>query len=686
MANTNHDEIGAGDIHIPYNLTYPDATNRIAGTNEGSSITVTSANLGQLAKQDDDDTLWMLTGVGPITWLQITTGGASTDTIDDNYNNYGANPANVTIDNAEGQGDLKFLPTGAFSLVADISGCTGAADGFQILNGSDEVTILNTAANEIGAAFNVDDFSVVSESGFQLGGGAASGIATTAANLSIITATSGTMLLDAVAILDIDVGSNLDIDVTNSYTLDANSFALTAAAASSLTVTGNNPLTLQTTGYPNGGGGVINIISYSALDMDCGSGTWDATAGISLDAAQASNFTVSGASADLTLGARGATITVNESGQTTFPTTSQSITGAVAELNTAVQYKTGSLHAASEHENGGALEISVVGLSGELADAQPVAVSKNSGATVGTRSTLNFIEGSNVTLTVADDAGGDEVDITITAASGGGDFSDGGDVAGADRTLGNTDNYDLGLITNNLNRLHIENGGNIGVGTTSPNASALMDMSSTTKGFRPPQMTTTQRNAISSPATGLIIYNTTTNTQQRYNGSKWTESRTMFRAGEDMNTKTGTFNGLSCSGASSATINTLWGSRGYSDGSGSCSNTVFVLPDNYVNDSNIVIELHWSAFDNSGNVFWGIGFEVVGNGDAIQNSGTYRTGTSAAPGTSGDKTSYTDTFTGTGYSAGELLSVLVYRDGANGSDTLADTVYLLGVEITYEVI
>lgn len=83
---------------------------------------------------------------------------------------------------------------------------------------------------------------------------------------------------------------------------------------------------------------------------------------------------------------------------------------------------------ATAHQNGGSDEISVAGLSGELADAQPVAVSKNSGATVGTRSTLNFIEGSNVTLTIADDAGGDEVDITIAASGGGGAIGDLSDV------------------------------------------------------------------------------------------------------------------------------------------------------------------------------------------------------------------------------------------------------------------
>jgi hypothetical protein len=50
-----------------------------------------------------------------------------------------------------------------------------------------------------------------------------------------------------------------------------------------------------------------------------------------------------------------------------------------------------------------------------------VTIRKNSGSDVGTRPRLNFIEGSNVTLTIADDVTDDEVDITI-AASGGGDF------------------------------------------------------------------------------------------------------------------------------------------------------------------------------------------------------------------------------------------------------------------------
>ena len=65
------------------------------------------------------------------------------------------------------------------------------------------------------------------------------------------------------------------------------------------------------------------------------------------------------------------------------------------------------------------------------------------------------------------------------------------------------------------------NGSNLGVGTSSPHASALTDMTSTTQGFLPPRMTTVQRNAIASPAVGLTIYNTTVNCLQWWNGTVW---------------------------------------------------------------------------------------------------------------------------------------------------------------------
>ena len=61
----------------------------------------------------------------------------------------------------------------------------------------------------------------------------------------------------------------------------------------------------------------------------------------------------------------------------------------------------------------------------------------------------------------------------------------------------------------------------VGIGGT-VNAAALLDLTSTTKGFRAPSMTTTQRDNIASPVGGLLIYNTTQLSYQAYNGTSWT--------------------------------------------------------------------------------------------------------------------------------------------------------------------
>ena len=64
--------------------------------------------------------------------------------------------------------------------------------------------------------------------------------------------------------------------------------------------------------------------------------------------------------------------------------------------------------------------------------------------------------------------------------------------------------------------------GAAGIGTTTPNGSSLLEIKSTTKGLLIPRMTLTQRNAIASPATGLLIYQTnSTPGFYFYNGSVW---------------------------------------------------------------------------------------------------------------------------------------------------------------------
>ncbi|HUR30422.1 MAG TPA: hypothetical protein VMZ69_03260 [Saprospiraceae bacterium] len=67
----------------------------------------------------------------------------------------------------------------------------------------------------------------------------------------------------------------------------------------------------------------------------------------------------------------------------------------------------------------------------------------------------------------------------------------------------------------------ISNSQSIGVGTQTPNASSVFDISSTTKGLLIPRMTSAQRTAIPTPATGLLVFDTNTNQFYFYNGSSW---------------------------------------------------------------------------------------------------------------------------------------------------------------------
>lgn len=62
-----------------------------------------------------------------------------------------------------------------------------------------------------------------------------------------------------------------------------------------------------------------------------------------------------------------------------------------------------------------------------------------------------------------------------------------------------------------------------GFGTATPNAVAALDVTSMTKGFLPPRMTGTQRDAISAPPAGLMIYNSTTNKLQVRTDAAWVD-------------------------------------------------------------------------------------------------------------------------------------------------------------------
>ena len=78
------------------------------------------------------------------------------------------------------------------------------------------------------------------------------------------------------------------------------------------------------------------------------------------------------------------------------------------------------------------------------------------------------------------------------------------------------------FATQDIERMRITSGGNLLVGTTNDIASSKVTISSTTQGFLPPRMTNAQRTAISSPAVGLMVYQTdSTEGTYEYISSGW---------------------------------------------------------------------------------------------------------------------------------------------------------------------
>lgn len=123
--------------------------------------------------------------------------------------------------------------------------------------------------------------------------------------------------------------------------------------------------------------------------------------------------------------------------------------------------------------------------------------------------------------------------------------------------------------------------GQVGVGTDAPAASAALEIASATKGLLPPRMTTAQRDAITAPVTGLLIFNTTENAYDFYTGTTWIPlGGTQAGFVEAYAGTTAPAGWLKCNGTavSRTTYASLFAAIGttYGDGDGS---TTFNLPD-----------------------------------------------------------------------------------------------------------
>lgn len=124
-------------------------------------------------------------------------------------------------------------------------------------------------------------------------------------------------------------------------------------------------------------------------------------------------------------------------------------------------------------------------------------------------------------------------------------------------------NADLG--TSNL--FTMTNAGMVGIGTSSPNANAILDVVSTTKASMPfPRMTTAQKVAVASPSAGMVVYDTDMKGISYYNGTAWTTTNN-----KNVATKTANYTALqsddvllgdATSGAITITLPTAVGNTG----------------------------------------------------------------------------------------------------------------------------
>ena len=62
---------------------------------------------------------------------------------------------------------------------------------------------------------------------------------------------------------------------------------------------------------------------------------------------------------------------------------------------------------------------------------------------------------------------------------------------------------------------------NVGIGTSTPQTSAALDISSNNKGLLIPRMTSALRKAIPSPSVGLLVFDTDKNAMYLFDGQNW---------------------------------------------------------------------------------------------------------------------------------------------------------------------
>jgi len=303
-----------GGITLQAGLPSSDAIN-LTTTNIGGGIDVDSGTGGFIV---DSTGVFSLDGVGA---SNVTTASGNLTLATTTTGSLILNGVALVDVNAGANLDIDV--TGTYDMLASSTFSIDGTGASNVTTTSGNLTLSTlTSGDLVGnsvAGIDLDagtTFDVLAAGTFSIDGTGASNVTTTSGNLSLSTLTSGSLVLDGVALVDLNAGANLDIDVTGTYDMLASStFSIDGTGASNVTTTSGN-LTLSTLTS-----GDLVGSSVAGIDLDAGT-TFDVLAAgvFSIDGTGgASNVSLVSDSAgdDLTIGLTGATdssVFINSSG------------------------------------------------------------------------------------------------------------------------------------------------------------------------------------------------------------------------------------------------------------------------------------------------------------------------------------------------------------------------------------
>ena len=169
----------------------------------------------------------------------------------------------------------------------------------------------------------------------------------------------------------------------------------------------------------------------------------------------------------------------------------------------------------------------------------------------------------------------------------------------------------LPLLTLSLNA-------QVGIGTETPNASSILELSSTSKGLLVPRMTEAQKNAISSPAVGLLVYQT--NGQGFYYKDNW-----WWKVLASNDNKSFLIGQINIGTTSFGSQNTRLGDATFAYASSGSNNTAIG---------------HFAISSSNGSSNTAVGENAMRQGQAANVDGSYNTAVGARALTNGDNGGY----------------------------------------------